>query len=507
MVGLEKILIPLREEDLSLEKIQEYLPAIMEVFERNANKSKSFYEKYKGQHNILTKQRPFGDVANINNKVVEQHLWAMVNFKCGYLYGNPLQFAKKDTSYSEEMETYNKYITSVNFRGLCDSIAEYVYSTGVGYLFTQPKKSNDLESKAPFEAFSFMGDRASKIYSSYIGEKPLFDLIVTPIRKYVNSNWVDYYILSVYTPNTYYEFEYQYQVSASLKPIKSENRGYTLLPLTEFYAYQSRVGIVESVESLQDALDQIDSDSLDNINETVNQLLILLNAKLGNSPEEKALALRQVRENGIMELFDPSKDIKADVKTLTTQLTHSDVNVFKNQVKADMYATWGVPLAMSGIKSGNVTQGGSEVSNGWEHAYSTGLKESNNMQPCFREWLSKTLWICNNMPDSKVKNLVESDIDIKFNIARSNNMLSKAQSAQYLLELGAPWSYVLDKFEISSDPQTDGKMIEDYIAKNKAEEEAKAERLAQQQNTGINGGDTDDIQRTNTEVVKRQENE
>ena len=77
MVGLEKILIPLKEEDLSLEKIQEYLPAIMEVFDRNARKARANYEKFKGQHNILQKTRPYGDIADINNKVVEQHLWAM----------------------------------------------------------------------------------------------------------------------------------------------------------------------------------------------------------------------------------------------------------------------------------------------------------------------------------------------------------------------------------------------------------------------------------------------
>ena len=39
-----------------------------------------------------------------------------------------------------------------------------------------------------------------------------------------------------------------------------------------------------------------------------------------------------------------------------------------------------------------------------------------------------------------------------------------------------------------------------------AEQDARAEKLAQQ-NQGINSGDTENIQRTNTEVVKRQENE
>ena len=51
-----------------------------------------------------------------------------------------------------------------------------------------------------------------------------------------------------------------------------------------------------------------------------------------------------------------------------------------------------------------------------------------------------------------------------------------------------------------------GKMIEEYKAKKQAEQEAREEKLARQ-NQGINSGNTDNIQRTNTEVVKRQENE
>lgn len=506
MVGLEKLLIPVREDELTLEKIQEYLPTVMEAFERNARKARKSYDKFKGQHDILQKTRPNSDVQDINHKVVEQHLWAMVNFKCGYAYGHPLEFAKKETADTEQMVYFNKYVGSVDFRGLCDNVAEWVYATGANYLFTQPKKSENLEYDAPFETFELATDRATKVYSSYLGEKPLFDLICTPIKKLINSNWVDYTILSVYTPNDYYEFEYQTQIGANINPIKAEKRnGYKLLPLTEFYAYQSRVGMVESLETLQNALDSIDSDSLDNIQETVNQLLIFTNTTLGKDNEEKRKNLIDARKNGALEVFDQNKDIKADVKTLTTQLNHTDVNVLKNQLKADMYASWGVPLAMSGIKSGNVTQGGSEVSNGWEHAYSTILKENNNMMTGFRDWLRKILWICNAMPDSKVKELNESDIEIKYNIARSNNMLTKTQSYGNLVDRNVPPDIALALCELTGDPHAVGKMIEEYKAKMQAEQDERQKRLAQR-NQGINGSDTENIQRTNSEVVKTQEN-
>lgn len=493
MVGLEKLLIPVKKEELTLTKIQEYLPTIMDTFDKNSRKIKEEYEKYKGEHGVLGKVRPNSDIADINNKVVEQHLWAMVNFKCGYAYGNPLEFAKKDTENNEQMIYLHRYINSVNFRGLCDNVAEWVYATGVGYLFTQPKKSENLEYYAPFDCFHIQSDKCAKVYSSYLGGEPLFDLVVTPIKKFINNSWnvSDYYILSIYTEKDYFEYEYNSSIGVASNPIKAEKRGgYTLLPITEFYAYGDRVGIVESVNTLQDALDKIDSDSLDNIQETVNQLLIFINAKLGDTNEDKRKTLVEARKNGALEVFDQNKDIKADVKTLTTQLNHADVNVLKNQLKADMYASWGVPLAMSGIRSGNVTQGGSEISNGWEHAYSTILKENNNMMTGFRNWLKTIIWICKQMPDAKVTQLNEGDIDVKYNIARSNNLLTKTQSYGNLVDRNVPPDVALTICELTSDPHSVGKMIEDYRVKNQDD---------------IYSGNTENIERTNTEVVKRQE--
>lgn len=489
MVGLEKLLIPLKENELSIENIKEYLPSIMQVFDENKRKIREDYETYKGAHDIFNKQRPFEDCSDINNQIVNQHLWAMVNFKCGYGYGNPLEFAKKDASDSTEMNYFNKYVSSVDFRGIVDNLAEWVYAVGVAFSFTQPKKSENLEYDAPFECFHLESDTCAKVYSSYLGQKPLFDLIMTPISKKADKNITDYHILSIYTPNKYYEFKYMGAYgNFQTELIKAEDRyGYNLLPLTEFYAYHDRVGIVESCKTAQNALDMIDSNGLDNIQEVVNQMLVIKNALLGTTPEEKRETLTNARKNGVLEIMDNSKELPADVKTLTTQLSHSDVNTIKNQIKADMFGNWGVPLASSNISSGNVTQGGGEISNGWENAYSVILKENNNMLTGFRNLLKQFLWICTNMPNSKVITLNAGDIEIKYNIARSNNLLTKTQSYGNLVDRDVPPDIALELCELTGDPSSIGKMIEEYKAKKEAQAQAEAERVAKLQNqNGIN---------------------
>lgn len=479
MVGLTKLQIPLKREEVRVDTIVDYLPTVVEAFITNATKIASNYEVYKGAHDILAKKRRFDDDSAINNKVVEQYLWQMVNFKCGYIYGNPLEFAEKGTAKPDEMKAFNDYLVDSDFRGKMDSVAEFVYATGVGYLFVEPQKGD-----TPYKIIFVESSRAAKVYSSYLDGTPLFDIVVTPIKKQIEQGWVDYYILSVYTENEYYEFEYNIGLSAlATTPTRIESRrGYKLLPLIEFYAYRDKIGIVESLQSLQNALDALDSASVDNIEDYVNQMLIILNASLGENNEEKADNLKAAKQNGVMVLFDPNKDNKADVKTLTLQLRNSDVNALKAQMKADMFGAWGVPLAGSSISSGNVTQGGAEATNGWENAYNVALKENNNMITGINELVKKVLWITKATPDQPIKTLKFTDIDIKFNIARSNNLQVKTQSFSNLIEHNVPSDIAWATCELSGDPVAIGKKIEEYAAAQTA-----------QAQTGNNSGNAADI--------------
>lgn len=471
MVGLSKIKVPLKKSELSLEKIVEYLPTIMTGVDVNNLKIRHEYDVYKGEHAILGKERPYSDDI-INNKVVDQYIWTMVNFKCGYIYGTPLEFAEKGTEKHDEMARYNDYLTAINFRGIIDNVAEWVYATGVGYMFIEPRMPDEF-NQSPFKVLHLESDRCAKVYSSYLDEEPLFDLVITPIDKIINGIIVnDYYILSVYTNDYYYEFEYQISLAAltsQMPTIAIARTFYKVLPLIEFYAYRDKIGIAESCELLQNALDAIDSNSIDNIQEFVNQLLVIKNTILGKTDDEKAETLRAAKRNGVLELFDQSKELPAEVKTLTLQLNNADVNVLKGQIKADMFSAWGVPLASSAISSGNVTQGGAEAANGWEHAYSVALKENNNMLTAFISFVVISLWICKNSSQSGIFTLNLNDIDIKYNIARSNNLQVKTQAFTYLVEHNVPADIAWATCELSGDAIAIGKRIDEQAEKAKQE--------------------------------------
>ena len=471
-LGLKKIKIPVKKEDLSINAIYPYLDTIILDFKQNSIKIDNDYNQYLGQHKILAKKRTYDSDSSINNIVCEPHLFNMINFKCGYLLGIPKEYALNSKEYDVEVATLHKILSDSNLRTVCDDVAQWVYSTGVGYYFIQPKSElpkNDYES--PFEVFCQPANTCCKIYSSYIGEVPLFDCIFTDITK-KSSNGVSssYTIIDIYLPNEFYEFEVNNGVTPKkYNLVRQETRAlYKFLPLVEQYSNNNRLGIVSIGNTLQYAIDKISSDQIDNIEEVVNQIYAFVNVAIGGTNAEKEANFRAMKKNGLVEVLPNNPQFPADIKTIATNLDHKNILELKETLIQVMYDCCGVPLASSSVTSGGDTQGARQLGNGWENAYTIILKDINSLLKADRELLKIMLWICKQSSYTGIKYINASDIEIKYNINRSNNLLVKTQSYVNLTQndkAPVPPKIAMQICELTSDPETVGKAIEEYRAK------------------------------------------
>ena len=105
------------------------------------------------------------------------------------------------------------------------------------------------------------------------------------------------------------------------------------------------------------------------------------------------------------------------------------------------------------------------MGNGWENAYTVILKDINNLIKADRELLKIMLWISKQSQYSMINELEASDIDIKYNINRSNNLLTKTQSYVNLSTNNVPPSIAMALCELTSDPEAVGRAIEEYKQK------------------------------------------
>ena len=111
------------------------------------------------------------------------------------------------------------------------------------------------------------------------------------------------------------------------------------------------------------------------------------------------------------------------------------------------------------MASANVTSGGDTgqarlLGGGWTNAYTIIKRDIIAFESADRDVLRKMLLICKQNPLNKVDKLSINQIDIKYNVNMSDNLLVKTQSLQNLVDAGLPYEDILKAINLWSDTKT-----------------------------------------------------
>lgn len=459
--GIPKIKIPIRPNEFTIEKAEKYLDKVFEKFQLNATQIRKDYDIYCLDHPIMTKVRPHDDTT-VNNIVLVPDLKAMVDWKVGYCFGHPIKYAQNKSIDTNDIHYLNKYVRYVCQRAVDKEVGKWAYSTGLGYYFIEPQSDKfDIETESPYVMYHRESDTCSKVYSSYNGNAPLFDFLYTTYED-VDNVGMDktIYVLDIYTDSTLYTYEKRFgDTKWTLK--STQSRGLKKpLPLVEKRLNEDGIGMVAMGATLQYAVDKLLSNGLDNVEDIVNEVFVYKNVLLGNTPEEKSAKHQQMRRSGAIELISNNKDFQADVTTISTKLSLSEVRELFSIINEKFHSSLGVPMEISGTNSGGTTKQGSEVANGYDNAYNRALDDINTFLVADTELLKKILWICKNSQGNKVDNLSVSEIEIKYSLNLTDNMLTKSQAYGTFIQTMPP-SMALRLTRLSNDPEAEGKLIEE----------------------------------------------
>ena len=461
--GITKITIPVRQEEVSIEVINKYLESIYTLFEQNSIKIKQDYDRYCLDHKILSKRRVHDDTET-NNIVLIPDLKAMVDWKTGYVFGNPIKYAQNKTIDTDDIEYLNKYVRNACQRSIDKEVGKWAYATGVGYYFIEPKSNDfDIEVEAPYELYCRDADTCTKVYSSYGAKKPLFDILYTTYEDFTEQGHNKIVkVLDVYTSTTLYTFEKRDMQKFLL--VNQQERGiYQHLPLVEKRFNTDGIGIVAMGETMQEALDKLASNGLDNVDDIVNEIFVYKNVNLGATTDEQKRNHSAMKRNGAVVLNTPSgSTAEADLDTIAPKLSLSEIREMFALLNAKFHSSVGVPMEISDTNSGGTTKQGSEVSNGYDNAYNRAIDDINTFLFADTELLEKIMWICKNTANNKINNLAPSEIEIKYSLNLTDNMLTKSQSYGTFIQTMPP-AMALRYCRLSNDPEAEGKLIEDYM--------------------------------------------
>ena len=461
--GRTKIKINVNPEEFfnnPLKYIKENLSTILGIHNKNVAEMDYLVNFRNGFQNILAKMR--ADGSTINNVEVTNYAHEIIQFKKGFTVGKPLKYINNGQDKNDEMSILVQYINCIDKSSLDLDKYENIYTTGVAYTFTiSQKKKYDIEEEAPFIYKVLDNDKVFMVYADDTLETELFSCIISKTKNELNQD-VDTYTCYV-SNGTVYILRYNSSTIDYYDLIETKSINIDQ-PITEYCLNQSRLGVFEPILSQLNSFNTIRSNQLDDIEQFVNAFLIFIN----QNAKEVMDNIKDFRDKRVLVVKSNNPQMPADVKTLTMQLDHQNINQLYENSKTDAFNIVGVPMATSntgqGVSGEAQTYGG-----GWENAQAISSIETAYIKRFEKRDLKKFIKLCKLDNNSSISSLVAKNIDIKYTINKSNNILVKAQAFKYFIDANFTAEVALELADVCDDPHLIGSQMDEHIAKAKKE--------------------------------------
>lgn len=388
----------------------------------------------------------------ILNKVAVNHAEEIVTFKNGYFLMEPAFYVSRKGGKKSKTDKLNEYLYRSGKQAADNQLADWFHMVGKAALYVEPTDRKDI----PIRAYALDPRSAFVVKSFRPGNRPVYGVNVVIADK---DMFVD-----VYTEDTIFRLKGSYLgMQTTDKPMYQTMANEILsvepnllrhIPIIEYRYNSVNMGAFESVITILDAINQVQSDRVDGVDQFIQSLAIAVNCEF---PEETTAS--DIRKAGMIALRSIGEN-KADFKILSEELNQDQTQTLVDNLYDDALRICSMPTTTKGGRSTSDTGQAVIFRDGWEQAASCArntedlFKESNRY---FDEILIDVL---------KRKGILDIDlVDFELNFVRNEtaNVQSKAQAAQTMLAMGLHPELALKKSGLSNDPVSDIKMSEKYL--------------------------------------------
>lgn len=379
------------------------------VHKTNRQEIQTLWDYYRGKTKILNKVKEVRD--NINHKINENRAYQIVSFHKGYTFGEPIQYIRRENTKGEntvddvlasEINALNAYMSDAD-KSACDNeLAEWLYVCGTSYRFVLSNKKYGTDDEPPFNVYSLDPRNTFVVYHAGASKKPIMG-----VTYYEQDDGTP--LFSVYTEDAFYEIKGD---SVPGQPIVGKAHDLGMIPIIEYPANNPRLGVFEVVMPLLDALDELQSNRLDDVVQFVNSFLAILGAEISEDVRTK------LEEYKMLQLPEG-----ADAKYLAGTLNQAEVQTLKADLLQSILEVCGVPNRNGGSSTSDT---GSAVimRDGWESAEA----HAKSVEEIFKKSEKQTLRLVLRILRDKVgTELKLSDIVTHFTRRNYENIASKSQ--------------------------------------------------------------------------------
>ena len=432
--------------EITASNVVAVLEEAMKLHEKNRSEIDYLWKYYKGEQPILQREKTVRP--EICNKIVENRANEIVSFKVGYLCGEPIQYVGRncEESVTTGVGTLNEYMFLVDKPALDQEVVEWGMICGTANRMVLDNEVYSADSDdAPFEMYTLDPRDSFVVYSNDVKRKRMLGV------KY-NTDGFGQKTYSAYTDGMYFTIK-------DGKVTEQKAHGLGVVPIIEYPANNARLGAFEIVLPLLDAINNIESNRMDGIEQCVQAFVKFINCDITKEDFEALKDLGAIKVKS-------SDGQQADVDIVTNELNQQQTQTLKEDIYKAILSICGLPSMSDGSTSDSSNNGAVILKNGWQGA-ETRAKDSEMMfKRSEKETLRLVLKLCGGLADL---NLKLKDIDMKFTRRNYDNIQSKSQVLVSMLQ--QPKVHPLLAFThcgLFSDPESAYTMSNEYYEEQMA---------------------------------------
>lgn len=427
----------------SLEVSATTIPSILNnaftLHSQNYLEMKYLIDYFRGDQPILDRVKTVR--SDIMNTVVINYAWAIVRDITGYFMGTPVQYTPKNTDKMALVQELNSAM-DLECRSTVDKqVEEFVSICGIGHKATLADLG-ESENEVPFTVSALSPLNTFVVYGVELGNAPVLAV-----------NYFDYTdemdnsrrIIYVYTKKEYY----QYNILAGEQVAESHLVKGPIphylgsIPIVEYRNNQWLMGDFEIVTSILDAINTLASNSLDDVEQIVQSILLLFGINADQHDDVANLS------NGDVLVFSGEQGITQDGKYLSAPLDGQAVALLREYFEEAFKMVAGIPDRKTRGGGGGDTGDAVKLRDGWADIELV----ARNKELFWREAEMRSLRLALNLMKTKKKltGLEVADVDIKFSRNKNDNLQSKVTAGSTLYAMGMDKSDIATIMDITTD--------------------------------------------------------
>lgn len=353
------------------------------------NRYTQLLDYYEGRHKILNRTMSSDDLPN--NKLVCNHAAYITDMAVGYVFGVPVSYSGEGNG----DEILNEIFIKIDEDSHNNELALDISILGIGneliYMNDEKVPGIELAVLSPLNTFL--------VCDTTVKHKPMF--AINYIEKIDIEGKAKGYDVNVYTEDKKYKYFTEELNSNSIELKDEKEHFFKGIPIIEYKNNKNSTGDFETVLTLIDAYNILQSDRINDKAQLADALLAVIGASLGDDENEKTSTAKLIKEMKFLEL-----DEGGDAKYLTKQLNETEVEVLKKSIKDDIHEFSKVPCLTDENFVGN--------SSGVAMKYKLlGFEQlGKTKERYFKQGLRKRIKLIANVEDTRAKTIDSNKIDI-----------------------------------------------------------------------------------------------